>query len=240
MISLRTDLALEAREIYEQGNDAGHIPGVKIDTKELDNCIVSKVEVLNEEGANIMNKGIGIYTTIESINKFSPIIEKYEDTLNRKIEKAEKDLNDNINTTKKDIKESEVRAFELIGLFTAVIAFIVGGVQGFSFVKSIWSAFAFLFVFSTCLFSFLLIMLLITGSKNDMLKKHKKSIIFVYIVLIILIVSSSTFVFYFENKPEEKESTQNSQKKDIVKKENVSKSQKSKKDSIIYRVKKIN
>lgn len=66
MISLRTDLALEAREIYEQGNDASNIPGVKIDTKELEDCIVTKVEVLDEQGAKIMNKGIGIYTTIES------------------------------------------------------------------------------------------------------------------------------------------------------------------------------
>ncbi|MGL5641386.1 MAG: GPR endopeptidase [Paraclostridium sp.] len=66
MISLRTDLALEAREIYEQGNDASNIPGVKIDTKELEDCIVTKVEVLDEQGAEIMNKGIGIYTTIES------------------------------------------------------------------------------------------------------------------------------------------------------------------------------
>ncbi|CEJ72601.1 germination protease [[Clostridium] sordellii] len=66
MISLRTDLALEAREIYEQGNDASNIPGVKIDTKELQDCIVTKVEVLDEQGAQIMNKGIGTYTTIES------------------------------------------------------------------------------------------------------------------------------------------------------------------------------
>jgi spore protease len=66
MISLRTDLALEAREIYQQGNDSSHIPGVKINTKELDNCIVNRVEILDEQGANIMNKGIGIYTTIES------------------------------------------------------------------------------------------------------------------------------------------------------------------------------
>ncbi|WP_250674216.1 GPR endopeptidase [Paraclostridium ghonii] len=66
MISLRTDLALEAREIYEQGNDGSNIPGVKIDTKELEDCIVTKVEVLDEQGSQIMNKGIGVYTTIES------------------------------------------------------------------------------------------------------------------------------------------------------------------------------
>ncbi len=96
MISLRTDLALEAREIYEQGNDASHIPGVKIDTKELDNCIVSKVEVLNEEGANIMNKGIGIYTTIESK------LMKYDDDESREqiIEYLKDELIDILGTDK--------------------------------------------------------------------------------------------------------------------------------------------
>lgn len=96
MISLRTDLALEAREIYEQGNDAGHIPGVKIDTNELDNCIVSKVEVLNEEGANIMNKGIGIYTTIESK------LMKYDDDESREqiIEYLKDELIDILGTDK--------------------------------------------------------------------------------------------------------------------------------------------
>ena len=66
MISLRTDLALEAREIYEQGSEGGNIPGVKINTKNLDDCTITKVEILDEQGSLIMNKGIGVYTTIES------------------------------------------------------------------------------------------------------------------------------------------------------------------------------
>ena len=66
MRSLRTDLALEAREIYEEGNNASRIPGVKTDVKELEDCVVKRVEVLDEQGAQIMNKGIGVYITIES------------------------------------------------------------------------------------------------------------------------------------------------------------------------------
>lgn len=66
MITRRTDLALEAREIYEEGQNASEIPGVKIDTKELENCIVTKVEIIDEQGAEIMNKGIGKYITLES------------------------------------------------------------------------------------------------------------------------------------------------------------------------------
>ncbi len=59
MISIRTDLALEAREIYEEGQEASEIPGVKMETKELENCIVTKVEIIDEQGSQIMNKGIG-------------------------------------------------------------------------------------------------------------------------------------------------------------------------------------
>lgn len=96
MISLRTDLALEAREIYEQGNDGSKIPGVKIDTKELEDCTVTKVEVLDEQGSQIMSKGIGIYITIESK------LMKYDDDESREqvIEYLKDELIDILGTDK--------------------------------------------------------------------------------------------------------------------------------------------
>ena len=66
MVSIRTDLALEAREIYEEKEKSSEIPGVKIENKELDNCTVTKVEILDEQGSQIMNKGVGTYITLES------------------------------------------------------------------------------------------------------------------------------------------------------------------------------
>lgn len=66
MIKIRTDLALEAREIIEESSNSSEIPGVKTINKQLDDCIVTKVEVLNEQGSQIMNKGIGTYVTLES------------------------------------------------------------------------------------------------------------------------------------------------------------------------------
>lgn len=66
MISIRTDLALEAREIYEEDKSSSEIPGVKLDKKELENCMVTKVEIIDEQGSQIMNKGIGKYITLES------------------------------------------------------------------------------------------------------------------------------------------------------------------------------
>ena len=66
MISIRTDLALEAREIYEDEQKSSELPGVKVETKQLDNCTITKVEVIDEQGSKIMNKGIGTYVTLES------------------------------------------------------------------------------------------------------------------------------------------------------------------------------
>lgn len=66
MISVRTDLALEASEMCEKSEEGSSIPGVKIETKELENCIVTKVEVIDGQGAEIMNKDIGKYITLES------------------------------------------------------------------------------------------------------------------------------------------------------------------------------
>ncbi|MCC0683456.1 GPR endopeptidase [Clostridioides sp. ZZV15-6383] len=66
MINVRTDLALEASEMCEKSQEGSSIPGVEIEIKELENCIVTKVEVIDEQGAEIMNKDIGKYITLES------------------------------------------------------------------------------------------------------------------------------------------------------------------------------
>ena len=63
MISIRTDLALEATEIWEQSTA---LDGVVVDTKELEDCTVTTVEIINETGSKIMNKEIGKYITLES------------------------------------------------------------------------------------------------------------------------------------------------------------------------------
>lgn len=50
----------------KSSQEGSSIPGVKIETKELENCIVTKVEVIDRQGAEIMNKDIGKYITLES------------------------------------------------------------------------------------------------------------------------------------------------------------------------------
>ena len=64
MISIRTDLALEVTEICEEQSTA--LDGVVVDTKELEDCTITTVEIINEIGSKIMNKEIGKYITLES------------------------------------------------------------------------------------------------------------------------------------------------------------------------------
>jgi spore protease len=65
--NIRTDLALEAREMYsEENREDIEIPGVKVDKKELEDCIVTKVEILNDQGSKVMGKEKGVYITIET------------------------------------------------------------------------------------------------------------------------------------------------------------------------------
>ncbi|AFK87072.1 MULTISPECIES: GPR endopeptidase [Thermoanaerobacterium] len=65
MFNIRTDLAVEAREMYKGGH-AGEIPGVLVDESQDDNIKIVKVTILDDDGAKTMGKPIGDYITIEA------------------------------------------------------------------------------------------------------------------------------------------------------------------------------
>ena len=65
MFQPRTDLALEAREIHREQSQE-EILGVSVDKQEVGDVLITRVEVLNENGANAMGKPIGKYITLES------------------------------------------------------------------------------------------------------------------------------------------------------------------------------
>ena len=68
--SIRTDLAIENREIYQKAeNLAEEIPGIKTNFESVsDDLKVTEVEVLTEEGKNALGKPIGKYFTLEAEN----------------------------------------------------------------------------------------------------------------------------------------------------------------------------
>lgn len=64
--NIRTDLAIETKEMVDEDKDI-EIKGVKVDVENKDDIgmQITKVEIMDENGAKIMNKPIGNYITIE-------------------------------------------------------------------------------------------------------------------------------------------------------------------------------
>ena len=66
MINTRTDLASEAREVLqESAKKTTELRGVSADDAETEGFRVSRVKILNEEGAKTLGKPVGSYTTVE-------------------------------------------------------------------------------------------------------------------------------------------------------------------------------
>ena len=64
---IRTDLALESKELYhENAGIVTEIEGVKATVSEYDKMTVTVVEVLDEKGEKAINKKQGKYVTIEA------------------------------------------------------------------------------------------------------------------------------------------------------------------------------
>ncbi|SKA75541.1 spore protease [Clostridium sp. USBA 49] len=64
MRDVRTDLAIEAKEIYQNEN-GGEIPGVEVYEENDEDIKITKVKIINEEGEKAMGKPIGTYITID-------------------------------------------------------------------------------------------------------------------------------------------------------------------------------
>ena len=67
MYNFRTDLALERRDVYKKANNIkGEIDGILSEEIDVTNTIkVTRVNVINENGAKSIQKPIGTYTTID-------------------------------------------------------------------------------------------------------------------------------------------------------------------------------
>ncbi len=66
MFSKRTDLAVEAREIWnESAEDTTKIKGVEADDYLRDGCNITKVRILDKDGEAALEKPVGTYITVE-------------------------------------------------------------------------------------------------------------------------------------------------------------------------------
>ena len=67
MKSIRTDLALEAREVLQEQNQF-HIPGVRVDEEEKDGVKISRVHIISPLGEEKLGKPQGNYITLEAMD----------------------------------------------------------------------------------------------------------------------------------------------------------------------------
>lgn len=90
---IRTDLALENREIYRSAQKLeDEIPGIETEIDDSDNDIlITKVKILTNEGANALGKPVGNYITIESPAMNSEI-ESIDNRITRKVAEVIKDI----------------------------------------------------------------------------------------------------------------------------------------------------
>ena len=96
------------------------------------------------------------------------------------------------------IEKRDTKTIELMGLFSAIIAFVMGSIPTFQYMKNIYDVGIFFVVFATSLISFLLVLLFITGriKVNKEQKWWESPIVyflFFYIAMIIIAYVLSCF-----------------------------------------------
>lgn len=94
----RTDLALEAHEIYAKEQQVEEIVGVDIDTFKKDRINITRVKIRNDEGSKALKKPVGDYVTLEipeyvheTQENFDVIIKTFSQELKRMMPEMSKD-----------------------------------------------------------------------------------------------------------------------------------------------------
>ncbi len=65
LYNIRTDLALEAKEIASEGQESPDIPGLRSETETNDGITVTRMEIENDQAAQRIGKMVGHYVTLE-------------------------------------------------------------------------------------------------------------------------------------------------------------------------------
>ena len=109
------------------------------------------------------------------------------------------------------IEKHDTKTIELMGLFSAIIAFVMGSIPTFQYLKNIFDVGIFFIVFATSLISFLLVLLLITR-KTRINKRFWYQLIRIVVFYIAMIV----FTTYLSNKKDTTQSIQLQTEKTVI------------------------
>ncbi len=93
MYQIRTDLAVENRELYKEINQE-YSPGIDVEKKEENNYTITRVKVLTNEGSENIHKPIGTYITID-VPRLNKSDEDLKDEISQVLAKEIKGLGKN-------------------------------------------------------------------------------------------------------------------------------------------------
>ena len=109
------------------------------------------------------------------------------------------------------IEKRDTKTIELMGLFSAIIAFVMGSIPTFQYMKNIYDVGIFFVAFASSLISFLLVLLLITR-KTRINRRFWYQLILIVIFYIAMIV----FTTYLSNKKDTTQTIQLQTEKTII------------------------
>lgn len=98
MFNLRTDLAVESREIYRESNNQ-ESPGVDIETEEGKEYKVTRIKILDDIGEKNLGKPKGTYITIE-VPRLNKADQDLKDEISQLVAKEIKGIGKNKESTK--------------------------------------------------------------------------------------------------------------------------------------------
>ena len=93
MYQIRTDLAIENRELYRESNPE-EVKGVEVENEEEKEYIITRVKVLDKSASNSMQKPIGTYITID-VPKLDRTDQDLKDEISKVVAKEIKGLGKN-------------------------------------------------------------------------------------------------------------------------------------------------
>lgn len=153
----------------------------------LEECIIDDIFIYSSFLLPLDNR--------KSKDRFEKITDDFR-VLKSQIEPLKKIVQFNEELTQFDekIEKHDTKTIELMGLFSAIIAFVMGSIPTFQYFKNIYEVGLFLIVFATALISFLLVLLFITRY-NKKVKDFTISFYVFYIIVIILLIVAVVFSY---------------------------------------------
>lgn len=154
---------------------------IKVEHLKVDKLFIASSIVLPPSKNKIEDQFYSIKTKFENLLTHINTIKGLKSDL-LKIQEIKKDVSDQ----KAEIKSREIKSMEILGLFTALVTFVLGSISTFKFIENAWQALLFVIALSMSLIFFVLILFLLNRGQR-VIQSHRGALIITFI---------ATFLFW--------------------------------------------